>query len=701
MSIAETMETTLPYVYIPLENPKTEIRLISILSTTPRICCEFKVVSLEEKPVFGALSYMWGDATIKEAIDVGGRALPVTQNLAQALRDVYTHWSNNDYNSSGRTQWLWTDALCIDQDNTREKDHQVPLMEVIYPSAYIVFAWQGVEDEVTRGGIQSIELVAQEISDLPCYNEILEATRNGYVQSHRRDCIPSAKDLRLNWERMYTISAQQKKIFEHIEDLLSLPYWTRVWIFQEIVLADKMVIISGANMTSWRKLIRVLLWVEWFGGASTSVTPPESMPGWEYVILMKKILSSSCVFINLAKLGRARGTLRDERPLDRMTRPLDQSSQKAAQGIANGYFLHTIVVKFRATNPKDYVYGFAGITGARISIDYSKRKTIAEVYHEFAALWLQAFSICENNEAGRQSLSSLWFLGMAGHGFRWPRLSGLASWAPYLAAVAEQRCALNVFKVSKDESDTIVPPQNYSLPRLENTTLHCSAVFLDYIVELSPRICTKESVEDGDAQSHSWLLWMYDYVAMGELYSTADMDFFFDMANVLLHQLLEDEPMELDLSNLFVRWLIEELQYVCAKRRDMTREYFLDSLDLQDSHSFNPRELNFSLEKLLYERRVDAYANCGPYGDWCREHMASRRLDYGNALGDVNDACFCITDRAYIGLCPPRARPSDHIFMVQGYDRPVVLRRQGDGYVLMGACYFQEFLDGEDGDKLL
>ncbi|KAF2821165.1 hypothetical protein CC86DRAFT_303189, partial [Ophiobolus disseminans] len=123
------------YTYGPLDEPSKSIRLINIMSSTPHITCRFKVVSLDDSPAFSALSYMWGNAAITEDITVDGGILAVTINLANAIRDVHHQWGKGRYSTSGEDQWLWADAICINQTDVQEKNEQVPLMKIIYPEA--------------------------------------------------------------------------------------------------------------------------------------------------------------------------------------------------------------------------------------------------------------------------------------------------------------------------------------------------------------------------------------------------------------------------------------------------------------------------------------------------------------------------------------------------------------------------------------
>jgi ribonucleotide monophosphatase NagD (HAD superfamily) len=48
----------------------------------------------------------------------------------------------------------WIDALCIGQEDDKERSHQVQMMARIYQSAEGVYAWLGLSDEESSLGIQ-------------------------------------------------------------------------------------------------------------------------------------------------------------------------------------------------------------------------------------------------------------------------------------------------------------------------------------------------------------------------------------------------------------------------------------------------------------------------------------------------------------------------------------------------------------------
>lgn len=91
------------------------------------IVCTLKAVDLDELPVFYALTYVWdikGDSA--EAIQCDGVLLEVIHNCHAALAHIRSRY--------GKVR-LWVDALCINQNDRLEKEHQITLMSRIYASS--------------------------------------------------------------------------------------------------------------------------------------------------------------------------------------------------------------------------------------------------------------------------------------------------------------------------------------------------------------------------------------------------------------------------------------------------------------------------------------------------------------------------------------------------------------------------------------
>jgi hypothetical protein len=138
--------------YNELNESNNEIRLIRFLrnSKTP-LQISLSTVSKDEAPRYHCLSYVWGDPTPVWPIVVDDTQVQVTHNLGEALQRV---------SEEQDVEFLWADALCINQMDEDEKLHQVYIMSKIYSEAIAVLAWLGPEadssgnilDEISRVG---------------------------------------------------------------------------------------------------------------------------------------------------------------------------------------------------------------------------------------------------------------------------------------------------------------------------------------------------------------------------------------------------------------------------------------------------------------------------------------------------------------------------------------------------------------------
>ncbi|KAK0614931.1 heterokaryon incompatibility protein-domain-containing protein, partial [Bombardia bombarda] len=128
-------------LYTPLDASRREIRLLRVSpsrSKTDMVRCALFTASLDDKPKYWALSYVWGNAAITTPIYVDDRLFSATVNLEAALRHIR--------GTGVRELIIWVDAVCINQADLDERSSQVALMGAIYSGADLVEAWVG-EDE--------------------------------------------------------------------------------------------------------------------------------------------------------------------------------------------------------------------------------------------------------------------------------------------------------------------------------------------------------------------------------------------------------------------------------------------------------------------------------------------------------------------------------------------------------------------------
>ncbi|KAM7192336.1 Heterokaryon incompatibility protein (HET) domain containing protein [Naviculisporaceae sp. PSN 640] len=179
------------------------------------VVCGLRIVSLQDRPTFEALSYVWGDAAIKRHISVNGHVFPVTANLAEALHALR--------HRKLKSRILWVDAICINQDDVAEKNIQVPLMSRIYSEAIRVVAWLGPSNPAME---LAVSYTTTYIEKKHCSRQALEWFKLAITArfSHR------ARKERL----MAVLRATEGRL-----DILAVPYWTRMWTYQEYFLPKK------------------------------------------------------------------------------------------------------------------------------------------------------------------------------------------------------------------------------------------------------------------------------------------------------------------------------------------------------------------------------------------------------------------------------------------------------------------------------
>jgi hypothetical protein len=91
-----------------------------------------------DKVHYEALSYMWGSEDCPLQIELNGTTIEAKNNLWRALKHIY---------QTDSVRILWIDALCINQNDINERNHQVSQMGRIYESAIGVLAWLGLSDD--------------------------------------------------------------------------------------------------------------------------------------------------------------------------------------------------------------------------------------------------------------------------------------------------------------------------------------------------------------------------------------------------------------------------------------------------------------------------------------------------------------------------------------------------------------------------
>jgi Heterokaryon incompatibility protein (HET) len=215
----EAVNSSKPFDHKPLSYLTDAVRLVNLFPGRPPdpIKCGLIHTTLSQNPEYEALSYTWGIAYATLPIIVDGKDMTVTENLRQALINL---------RSLVKNRVLWIDAICINQSNVHERNHQVQQMGEIYSRASEVTIWLGLETETGTGILSVLGWASR--SSLFCMGFI--ERQSGY---------------------MHVGSRFNEAWWGHLERLYTHEYWRRVWIIQEVVLASRLKIQWGNSSVSW------------------------------------------------------------------------------------------------------------------------------------------------------------------------------------------------------------------------------------------------------------------------------------------------------------------------------------------------------------------------------------------------------------------------------------------------------------------
>jgi hypothetical protein len=206
----------------------------------------------ERTPKYEALSYVWGIERSPVPVMVKSQSLKrsflnVTQNLATAL--VYLR-----HRTEPRV--LWIDALCINQEDMEERSSQVARMAEIYRLAHRVVVWLGPESEGDGS--------AKALSTLRFISSQIEV-------DWARGEMRATDQANPSWANTHVPLPLDPNVLGPIFMLLNRPWFERVWVQQEIIVAnDNAVLVCGHNSITRRQFTKAVYCLRyksgWFKG---------------------------------------------------------------------------------------------------------------------------------------------------------------------------------------------------------------------------------------------------------------------------------------------------------------------------------------------------------------------------------------------------------------------------------------------------
>jgi hypothetical protein len=111
---------------------------------------------------YETVSYVWGRENKPRSIIVDDQTLSIIQSLYALLLRLQ---------DLGCFRIIWADAVCINQENQKEKEHRIQIMAEIYAKANHVVVWLGETNENSDQALEAIRL-AGENSIKPLQSEL-------------------------------------------------------------------------------------------------------------------------------------------------------------------------------------------------------------------------------------------------------------------------------------------------------------------------------------------------------------------------------------------------------------------------------------------------------------------------------------------------------------------------------------------------
>ena len=246
------MENQYEGLYNTLDPSKHEIRLLTIHvpvwsdlndpSGATIVHCSLETFSLDEQPnvSFLAISYEWNPVHLMNSnmadvlIFVDGRKFEVTPNLGLFLVFASTATSNERF---------WIDAICINQNDLKERAQQVSYMKRIYSTACEVWCWLALHEMHKSGPMTAISLIKEIVNRIPIRDiyhaqDVAAETFSNWLTSRLQD-----PELQQTWNKLLMLCSDS--------------YWQRGWVFQEIFVAKRVSIMSCWDSLDFDDLVLV------------------------------------------------------------------------------------------------------------------------------------------------------------------------------------------------------------------------------------------------------------------------------------------------------------------------------------------------------------------------------------------------------------------------------------------------------------
>ncbi|KAI2616258.1 heterokaryon incompatibility protein-domain-containing protein [Hypoxylon sp. NC1633] len=621
----------------PLKDNKGMIRLIKLLpckDPAKPISCEILHVSLSGAPDYEALSYTWGGQVADCVMFCRDKRLLVTRNLFLALARLRL---------PDDPRLIWADAVCIDQKNTTEKTHQVRMMKEIYQTARRVVIWLGEDEGNSHSAIALLERLVDVWHRQQLHPDKLEM-KDTSTGSEPRPLSKAAIGLLQKDRTRLGLPPSHDPSYNALDALFERPYFRRVWIVQEIVMARETLVLCGTSPStlSWDDLVAVLRYVPDLAGYT-------------------KAMPSALELGQMIERTRAAVIHDDTRRLR----------------------LSTLLSRFncfQATEPKDNIIGIIGMANSHLGLEIDFNKDTDGFLHSAALRLLR-------------DDRNLDILGDVDHGKELVEddKANIPSWVPRwqtsraLVTEASETTRLADYGPFRSCGEYVSWDVSVRDEKGRTTLLDVEGHLLDTVAVVGKYWSDFIGFVQDDAVYKDWeervagiypVGWQSLYPATGE----TKLEAYWKTLN------LGETPSNLAMMLSPVYMMGRVFARLARPTRIGDLIWFLVSFVLALWCSFLDQASRvfpqLGGERMMFIKKAEA-----------EYYIYHRRLFQRRMIRTE--------ERGLIGLAPVAIRPRDKIFLFKGSRVPIIVRQDGDRWLVVGDCYVHGVMEGEAFDESL
>ncbi|TGO33079.1 hypothetical protein BHYA_0268g00060 [Botrytis hyacinthi] len=652
-------------LYHPLKDGEFRVLGIEPGNFDKPIQCTLSPCLLDDNPTYQALSYTWGDPSIRAPSKVDGRVFMATTNLESALRYL---------RDPKITRVLWVDAVCINQEDIPERGMQVQQMRRIYKDAKGVLIWLGPPELPTRGLRNDEDPHVETESAIPSTSNHFNALKllADWFRSVERG---ETKYPHLDFENKDKWrDALQCGFWKPLKN----PFWTRLWIIQEVALAKNPIVHCGSHSISFDDLI---FGIRYASSCGTHYSVASGEDHWlnEYSYGIKGLVHS-------------------------------RVSVATNKSLLLSDVLEIIGPHILVTDPRDRIYGLLGLADScDIIPDYTLSKN--QVYTQAAKHLLSSgnfnyLGVFSGGEDSSSNNSQSWatdFDIIAKHSF------GVRPLTIYDNDVYCYKAATDLTPDLRfNDNDRVMSVRGVLVSDIDtcgqvmDADMHSHFEILSQWEDIMVRrfrcdhLATSASANSGTIMDvwDSWktricsanVSWpenwgpISDKTFGGWSKGTIDTD---DWETSILnirqargsikHQ--ESYVAGGTLTEAYCRTL---LMNKILSESDTLERFYDDHVPVWDEDMCRPTPTEFKRISMLRESRV--------FDKYLKEATKNRSL--------------FVTSKGYIGLGHQQVENGDKLCILYGSPVPYILRQHGDYWTVVGQCYAHGIMNGEIGEAL-